>query len=164
MTRWCTYTYGPSVVIALIVTSVRMAAPLAGQSGNPAVRRAMVADSILQLDRAWGQAYVHGDSLLVKNLLAPDWRGWYDDAGADKASELAEWRAGSNHTLEDIIDSARVRIFGGTAIVQARERVRVADTAGEHWETRHITDVFVHQHGRWLVEASHDSPVPNSPP
>jgi len=70
-------------------------------------------------------------------------------------------RAGSHRLLEDIVDQATVRIFGSTAVIQARERGRYADSSGEHWVTHHITDVFIHRDGRWVVIASHDSLIPN---
>ena len=153
-----------TVALVLALAPVTVTKPVAGQTGTPAVRHAITADSILQLDRAWGQAYVQGDSLLVQNLLAADWIGWFDDQEVDKTSELAGFRTGRNDIQEDIIDNAHVRVLGTTAVVQARERVRVADASGEHWETRHIPDVFLRRHGHWLVIASHDSRIPNPSP
>jgi CubicO group peptidase (beta-lactamase class C family)/ketosteroid isomerase-like protein len=116
---------------------------------------------VLELDRAWGQAYVKGDIDVIDRTLAPDWRGWLDTEGSDKATELAEFRAGKNRSLENIIDNSHVRVYGNTAIVEARERVRFRDETGEHWLTWHITDVFVKQVGQWQVVASHGSTIPN---
>lgn len=117
--------------------------------------------TVLELDRAWGQAYVKGDIGFVDRILAPDWRGWTDHEGSDKVSELAEFRAGRSKSLENIIDNARVRVYGDAAVVEARERVRYRDEAGEHWLTWHITDVFVHNGTRWQVVTSHQSTLPN---
>jgi ketosteroid isomerase-like protein len=116
---------------------------------------------ILELDRAWGQAYVMGDIDVIGRTLAPDWRGWLDTEGSDKATELAEFKAGKNRSLENIIDNARVRVYGNSAVVEARERVRFRDETGEHWITWHITDVFVKHDDRWQVVASHGSTIPN---
>ncbi len=116
---------------------------------------------VLELDRAWGQAYVKGDIDVIDRTLAPDWRGWLDAEGSDKATELAEFKAGKNRSLENIIDNARVRLYGNTAVVEARERIRSRDETGEHWLTWHITDVFVKQGGQWQVVASHGSTIPN---
>ena len=116
---------------------------------------------VLELDRAWGQAYVKGDIDVIDRTLAPDWRGWLDTEGSDKATELAEFKAGKNRSLENIIDNARVRVYGNTAVVEARERVRFRDEKGEHWLTWHITDVFVEQGGQWQVVTSHGSTIPN---
>ncbi len=93
-------------------------------------------------------------------MLAPDWRGWLDTEGSDKAMELAEFEAGNNRSLENIIDNARARLRN-TAVVEARERVRLRDEKGEHWLTWHITDVFMKQAGQWQVVASHESTIPN---
>lgn len=120
-----------------------------------------IADSLLELDREWGRSYVTGDSAFVDRLLAPDWIGWYDDHLVDKKIALGEIRAGSPRLLEDVVEEATVRVFGSSAVIQARERVRVPDEHGAHWETRHITDVFLLRDGRWYVIASHDSVIPN---
>jgi CubicO group peptidase (beta-lactamase class C family)/ketosteroid isomerase-like protein len=116
---------------------------------------------VLEIDRAWGQAYVKGDIDVIDRTLAPDWRGWLDKEGSDKARELSEFKAGKNRSLENIIDNADVRIYGNTAVVEARERVRFRDQTGEHWLTWHITDVFVKLGGQWRVVASHGSTIPN---
>jgi ketosteroid isomerase-like protein len=116
---------------------------------------------VLELDRAWGQAYVKGDIAVIDRTIAPDWRGWLDTEGSDKATELADFKAGKNRSLENIIDNTHVRVYGGTAVVEARERVRFRDETGEHWLTWHITDVFVKLGGQWLVVASHGSTIPN---
>jgi ketosteroid isomerase-like protein len=117
--------------------------------------------TVLELDRAWGHAYVIGDINFVDRILSPDWRSWTDQSGSDKAAELAEFRAGHSKSLENIIDNARVRVYGDTAVVEARERVRFQDTGGEHWLTWHITDVFIRRHDSWQVVASHQSTIPN---
>jgi len=117
--------------------------------------------TVLELDRAWGQAYVNGDIDFVERVLSPDWRGWTDHAGSDKGSELAEFRAGRSKSLENIIDNARVRVYGDAAVVEARERVRYRDETGEHWLTWHITDVFVRNGTQWQVVTSHQSTLPN---
>jgi hypothetical protein len=115
----------------------------------------------LELDRAWGQAYVKGEIDVIDRTLAPDWRGWLDTEGSDKATKLAEFKAGKNRSLENIIDNTRVRLYGNTAVVEARERVRFRDETGEHWLTWHITDVFVKRGGQWQVVGSHGTTIPN---
>ena len=117
--------------------------------------------TVLALDRAWGQAYVKGDINFVDQILAPDWRGWTDHEGSDKSSELAEFRTGHSKSLENIIDNARVRVYGNAAVVEARERIRYRDEGGEHWLTWHITDVFVRNGKQWQVVTSHQSTLPN---
>jgi hypothetical protein len=117
--------------------------------------------TVLALDRAWGQAYVKGDIGFVDRILAPDWSGWTDHAGSDKASELEEFRSGRSKSLENIIDNARVRVYGDAAVVEARERVRYRDETGEHWLTWHITDVFVLNGTQWRVVTSHQSTLSN---
>jgi Mg/Co/Ni transporter MgtE len=128
-------------------------------SSTPAAHS--VEAQVLEIDRAWGQAYVKGDVDVIDHTPAPDWRGWLDTEGSDKATELAEFNAGKNRSLENIIDNARVRVYRDTAVVEARERVRFRDESGEHWRTWHITDVFVKHDDRWQVVVSHGSTIPN---
>ena len=145
---------GVLVVVALSVTPVRSQA----KPAPPAL-----ADSLLELVRRWGQAYVAGDRAFAEAFIADDWVGWLDDHADDKASALAGVRTGPARVSENIVDQATVRIFGTTAVIQARERNHVRDSAGGHWVTRHITDVLVQREGRWVVVASHDSRIPNPP-
>lgn len=136
-------------------------ASLAAQDTKPTYSPQSVEAKVLEIDRAWGQAYVKDQIDVIDRTLAPDWRGWIDTEGSDKASELADFKAGKNRSLENIIDNARVRVYGNTAVVEARERVRFRDKTGEHWLTWHITDVFVEIDGQWRVVASHESTIPN---
>jgi Domain of unknown function (DUF4440) len=117
--------------------------------------------TILNLEHAWGQAYVKGDRDFVDRILAPDWHGWTDQEGSDKAAAMAEFERGRSQSLENIIDDARVEMYGDTAVVQARERVRFRDETGEHWLTWRITDIWVRRTHQWQVVASHTSTLSN---
>jgi len=127
--------------------------------GGPTVAR--TEKTVLELDRAWGQAYVTGDFNVIERILDPDWHGWLDNKSSDKESELSDFKAGHSASLENIIDNARVRVYGDAAVVEGRERVRYRDDSGEHWLTWHITDVFIRRAGQWRVVASHCSTIPN---
>jgi hypothetical protein len=95
------------------------------------------AAKILEIDRAWGQAYVKGEIDVIDRIPAPDWREWLDTSGYDKDTELAEFTVGKNRSLENIIDNARVRVYDNSAVVEARGRVRFRDETGEHCVTWH---------------------------
>jgi len=153
--------YARSIMVVSLFALVPTFRPLFAQSAAPSGVAAELRDSLLALDRRWGQAYVHADSAFVSGFVADDWHGWFDDHADSKASVLAAVGSSAPHTLEDIVDHAMVRIFGQMAVIQARERNRVADAHGGHWVTRHITDVFVHRPEGWVVVASHDSRIPN---
>lgn len=152
---------------AFLGSLVAIATAACNGSGAPASiataghRDQGVEATALELDRAWGQAYVKGDIEFVERILAPDWRGWTDHEGSDRASELAEFRSGRSKSLENIIDNARVRAYGDVVVVEARERVRYRDETGEHWLTWHITDVFARNGTQWQVVTSHQSTLPN---
>ena len=133
---------------------------LTGCAAGPASTVGATADAVLALDRAWGQAYVTGDIAFVERLLAPDWQGWLDGELTDRATELAEFRAGHRHADANVIDDERVRVYGDTAIVEARERVRYHDDSATQALGWRLTDVFVRQQGRWQVVATHESSLP----
>ncbi|HMA02554.1 MAG: YybH family protein [Gemmatimonas sp.] len=151
-------TYAGSLTVLSLLALIPVSPPRY-TSALPGARSEL-RDSLLALDRRWGQAYVHGDSAFVAGFVAEDWQGWFDDHAENKASALAEV-IGTPHILEDRVDQATVRIFGQMAVIQGRERNRVRDATGEHWETRHITDVLVRRREGWVVVASHDSRIPN---
>jgi len=153
--------FSRSIAILSSIALLPTLRPLAAQSSVQPRAQAALRDSLLALDRRWGQAYVHGDSVFVAGLVAEDWQGWFDDHADNKASVLAAVRSGAPRLLEDIVDQATVRIFGEMAVIQARERNRVPDATGGHWETRHITDVFIRRPEGWVIIASHDSRIPN---
>ncbi len=156
----------PSIRTHLLTASIVVAvtaAPFTSAGAGPRSaeeRPGSIEAELLAMDRAWGQAYVTGDAAVVERVLAPDWIGWLDTAPSTRADELATVRAGAK-LLEDIVDEATVRVFGDSAVIQARERGRVADKTGSHWVAHHITDVFVRRDGRWMIVASHDSLIPN---
>ena len=150
-----------SMIVLSFFTLAPTLRPLSAQSTAPSGAPTGLRDSLLALDRRWGQAYVQVDSSFVFGFVADDWHGWFDDHAEDKASVLAAVGSSAPRILEDIVDQATVRIFGQMAVIQARERNRVADAHGGHWVTRHITDVFIHRLNGWVVVASHDSRISN---
>jgi Domain of unknown function (DUF4440) len=152
--------YAPWVVLAVSLGASCSMTPTQDQAINRS-DPASEEKTILDLEHAWGQAYVKGDREFVERILAPEWHGWTDQEGSDKAAAMAEFKPGVSQSLENIIDDARVRVYGDAAVVQARERVRFRDESGEHWLTWHITDVYVRRANRWQVVASHTSTLPN---
>lgn len=154
-------TYARLAAVLFLFALVPTLRPLSAQSATLSEAPAGLQDSLLALDRRWGQAYVRTDSAFVSDFVADDWHGWMDDHAENKASVLAAVGSSAAHILEDIVDQATVHIFGEVAVIQARERNRVPDAHRDHWVTRHITDVFIHRRNKWVVVASHDSRIPN---
>lgn len=154
-------TFARAIAVLSLFALIPASRPLSAQPAAGPRAQAGLRDSLLALDRRWGQAYVHGDSAFVAGFVAEDWRGWFDDHAENKAAVLAAVRRDASYLLEDIVDQATVRVFGEMAVIQARERNRSPGVGGGHWVTRHITDVLVHRAEGWVVVASHDSRIPN---
>ncbi|MDB5582081.1 MAG: hypothetical protein JWR80_7257 [Bradyrhizobium sp.] len=131
-----------------LVATVAGATPRAGQ-------RAVDEAAIVAGERAWGQAYVHGDVAVVRDLLDDDFRG-VDPRGNiyDKAAVLADVAA-LPHASADAVDPVAVRFFGDMAVAQAREH-EVGPPPELHPAERVFTDVWVRRAGRWRIVAAED--------
>lgn len=138
-----------AILLALALAAAgAVAAPSAGS-------RAADEAAIVAGERAWGQAYVHGDLAAVRDLLDDDFRG-VDTHGNvyDKAAVLADVAA-LPHASADAVDAVTVRFFGDTAIAQAREH-EVGPPPEFHPAERVFTDVWVRRAGHWRIVAAED--------
>ena len=87
--------YARSITILALCALLPMARSVSARYSARPGARAGIRDSLLALDRRWGQAYVHEDSAFVASFVAEDWRGWFDDHADNKASVLAAVRNGA---------------------------------------------------------------------
>jgi ketosteroid isomerase-like protein len=112
------------------------------------------AKQVLALDEARRLAMLHGDVAALDTILAEDATVYWGDGTADdKASTLALFRAARLRYSQFDYDSTRVRVYGGTAVVTGRARVRLeSDGQGMSHSVR-ITRVYVHRAGHWQLVA-----------
>lgn len=106
-------------------------------------------------ERAWGQAYVHGDAATIDRLLAADFIG-VDTHGKryDKASAMTEVRNGPNLT-SDVVANLVVRFHGDTAVAQGDEH-EVGPVPDKKTYERVFTDTWVRLNGKWRIVAAED--------
>src|SRR4029450_12284729 len=91
-------------------------------------------------------------------LIADDWSVTHIDAQViTKAEALEMCRTGPS--VSSAVDQLRVRVYGDTAIVTARNKATVSGSTPQVVVLR-FTDVFVRREGRWVVGASHATRVP----
>ena len=111
--------------------------------------------TIIDGERAWGQAYVHGDVAAIDRLLADDFIG-VDTRGKryDKASVLTDVRT-LPYTTSDDVTNIVVRFYGDTAVAQGDEH-EVGPAPEKLPIERVFTDTWVKLNGQWRIVAAED--------
>lgn len=111
--------------------------------------------TIIDGERAWGQAFVTGNAAEVDRLLADDFVG-VDTHGKryDKSSVLNDVREGPQMTADEVTNII-VRFYGDTAIAQADEHEIGPAPEKKHLE-RVFTDTWVKLNGQWRIVAAED--------
>ena len=111
--------------------------------------------TIIDGERAWGQAYVHGDVAAIDRLLADDFIG-VDTRGKryDKASVLTDVRT-LPYTTSDDVTNIVVRFHGDTAVAQGDEH-EVGPAPEKQPLERVFTDTWVRLNGQWRIVAAED--------
>ena len=106
-------------------------------------------------ERAWGQAYVHGDAATIDRLLADDFIGVDTHVKRyNKASAMTEVRNGPNLT-SDAVTNLVVRFYGDTAVAQGDEH-EVGPAPEKRPLERVFTDTWVKLNGQWRIVAAED--------
>jgi uncharacterized protein (TIGR02246 family) len=140
----------------LLVWAAVAAGLLSTSAGaSPAQGEAAARREIEAGERAWGQAFVRGDVATVQRLLADDFVGVSPGGETyGKAQMLDELRT-APHETSDRIDGLSVRLYGDTAIAQARERVVGPPPELKPSQTV-FTDTWIRRAGRWRIVAAED--------
>jgi hypothetical protein len=112
---------------------------------------------VVMLERAWADAIPRRDAAVVSRILADDFEG-IDQVGnlITKATYLPDLRNGLFTTESIELDEIKTRLFGETAVVTSRIKVKKFPTWGR------MTNVYVKRRGRWQCVASHASWVAGS--
>ena len=116
--------------------------------------------AVRQAERDRRDDMLHGDAQALGRLLADDYVG----TGAhgkvrSKAQVLAEYSSGAVKYESISEDDVLVRVYGSAAVVTGRTRSKGKE-GGKNVEAEHrFTRVWVQGPGRWLLVASHSSPV-----
>jgi hypothetical protein len=129
-------------------------------SATPAGAEGSLADAenyIKASEAAWAQSSVHGNPVLVKEILADDFVGLDDGKLFDKSSAVADANKDAGEYVSNHVDYAHVRFFGKTAVIQGAE----SWTRKDGGQGRHVwMDTWVYRKGRWQVVAADDTTVP----
>jgi ketosteroid isomerase-like protein len=118
-------------------------------------------NNVLQAMRDWADGYVMRDPVRLDRARASDWTYSGDPSGAvvTKADADRMFRNDSTKYLSFDYEDLNVRIYGDTAVVIGREKLRWQDGGRTDSGSYRITAVFVKQQNLWRCVASHSSPI-----
>jgi ketosteroid isomerase-like protein len=142
-----------SVVIGLTALGVAVSATAQGSDRKNA-------QSLIQLERSWNEAFYRKDVSFLERVLADEFIATYEDGSqGDKVKEIALTKA-----FNQQVDSARqddfvVKLYGDTAVVWFSLHL-LGPKQGEQIavDLRYV-DVFVWRANRWQCVSSHSTKV-----
>ncbi len=120
---------------------------------------------LIQLEKDWDAAFLHGDIAFLENVLAEEFVATYDDGSkGDRARELQLAREFDQQVESSSLDDFNVKIYGDTAIVWFARHL-AGPKQGKRVEVHfRFTDVFVLRNGRWQCVASQSTRSTDTPP
>jgi uncharacterized protein (TIGR02246 family) len=130
-----------------------LAAPAAG--AGPRQEEAAARREIEAGERAWGQAFVHGDATTVERLLSDDFVGVLPGGETYSKAQMLKAVAAGPHDTSDQLDGLTIRLYGDTAVAQAREHMVGPSPELKPSDTV-FTDTWIRRGGRWRIVAAED--------
>jgi uncharacterized protein (TIGR02246 family) len=123
------------------------------------------AQEVLQLERAWLDAYERYDAKAMDEIVADDFQITFPDGstqGKAQVMEMVRRAPGAGApTVKFRTENVRARVFGADTVVLSgrvvSEYTRGAETMRQE---QFYTDTYVRLKGRWQVVASHLSSAP----
>jgi ketosteroid isomerase-like protein len=145
-----------------VVVALCLIAPLGLLSSGQTAKteQTSVKQTLIQLKREIGQAYVRRDVAALDRIYADDYTVT-DDRGDTpaKAQELERMKSGDVIYEATSYDDVKVRVYGDTAIVAGRGTLKGRNRNGVFHTQYFSTNVFVKQRGQWRAVAAHISGV-----
>ena len=111
---------------------------------------------IKECERIWAESVATGETSALEQFLADDLVGVDPDGSHyDKATEIANTKAGYQEFLSNHLDEVKVRFYGDAAVAQGTESwVRRTQKPGSGkfvW-----TDTWIKRNGKWQIVAAED--------
>jgi uncharacterized protein (TIGR02246 family) len=114
------------------------------------------ADAELEaVEDEWARAIVSNDAARIAGFMADDWVMVSESGVTTREQFLSVVESGAlTHSAMDRVGDARVRTYGGTALLTARI-TNTAHYGGRRFDADEwVTDVFVRRGDRWLCVLS----------
>lgn len=112
-----------------------------------------------QMNDEWVKAMVRADATTLDRVLADDFYFTYPLEGDDKASVISDLTSGELKIEHFARDHVRVRVFGSTAVLTARDAVTWMYHGRELTGQYKVLIVFAEREGRWQMCAIQACPL-----
>lgn len=112
-----------------------------------------------QLNDEWVKAMVRADATTLDRILADDFYFVYPLEGDDKATVISDLASGEVKIEHFVRDHVRVRVFGSTAVLTARDAVTWLYRGRELTGQYKVLIVFAERDGLWQMCAIQACPI-----
>lgn len=144
-----------SIFLLLLIVSCAPAALRRDAASSPA------GQEVLQTQQRRFNAMVRNDLAELEGILAEDLSYTHTTGVSEtKPAFLATLRSGALRYEQIEPDSVRVRVYGSTAVVTGRARMRVRSPAQTLAFAIRFTEVYVRGEGRWRLAAWQSTRLP----
>jgi hypothetical protein len=144
------------VVCALLMLSVLGGASAAGQAGG-----AKTESEIRQLESRRFQAMLKVDAEELNRLLADDLTYTHSSGAVATKSQLIDSLKSGERKYQAIEpEDLKVRLYGSTAVVTGRARLKTVSKGQESDFRVQFTDVYAKKNGHWQMVAWQSSRLP----
>jgi len=127
---------------------------------SPAEQRAIeVEQHVRQLNDEWVKALVRADGETLNRVMADDFYFTYPLEGDDKSQFIADVTSGDLKIEHISRERVRVRIFGSTAVLTARDSATWLYHGREFSGHYKIIKVFTERNGVWQLCAVQACPI-----
>lgn len=126
-------------------------------------------DAVLRREAQRYEAYTRLDTVSVATLLSSNYLVAHAEQGGAISSRAGAIQAVARHDAQRPIQSitsenARVRLFGGTAVVTGVESINMLDRGKEPPAPLSVRQLFTHvwvlENHAWMLVTRHTSPAP----
>jgi ketosteroid isomerase-like protein len=117
--------------------------------------------SVMRIEREMLNAALKGDASASERYLASTYVFTGPDGSLEnKEQAIADLKSGDLKLKSASLDSAKVQLYGGTAVVTYSSHDKGTYKGKDISGTTRWTDVFVNQNGSWQLVASHGTMLP----
>jgi ketosteroid isomerase-like protein len=117
--------------------------------------------AVIQVMRDWADGYLMHDPARLDRVRDDDWTYSGDPSGVVVAKREADkiFQTDTTRYLSFDYDDVNARIYGATAVLTGREKLRWENGGKTDSASYRITAVFVKRGTQWRCVASHSSPI-----
>jgi ketosteroid isomerase-like protein len=146
-------------ILFVLLAVLLSASPSNSQTSND--RKSAVEHGLIELVRAWDDAYVKGDTATLDRLLAPEFAFV---GGPKKAEYLDSFKSRSFMVESAVSTDIQVQVYGDSAVLTGLDTIK-----GKNKDQTVVTkwlymDVWIKREGRWQCVKTYSMPAPNREP